>query len=246
MKATLIELLAAGTLAAILFSGSIVIDLNGSGLEKVKGSGNVVSETRQFPDFNRVKLEGQGKVFITRGENQSLEVKTSHDILPHIETIVRNGKLIISHKNKNLRPTTLNLFITVNDLKGTSIAGSGEIKGNSRFISDNFSAEISGSGSIDLDLETTRHEYLNYLSDTLYLSGIADSHSAKITGSGKIHAFDMQARIASVSITGSGDCLLTATDQLSAKITGSGDALYKGHPQIGKTITGSGKVMNQN
>ena len=52
MKATLIELLAAGTLAAILFSGCIVIDLNGCGLEKVQGSGNVVSETRQIPDFD--------------------------------------------------------------------------------------------------------------------------------------------------------------------------------------------------
>jgi len=44
----------------------------------------------------------------------------------------------------------------------------------------------------------------------------------------------------------SGDCLLTASDQLSAKITGSGDALYKGHPRIENNITGSGKVMNQN
>jgi hypothetical protein len=246
MPTTLFKLLTISTLLSILLSGCIVIDLNGCGLEKVKGSGNVVSETRQISDFNRVKLEGQGKVFITRGENQSLEVKTDDNILPHIETIVRNGKLIISHENKNLRPTTLNLFITVNDLKGTSIAGSGEIKGNSRFISDNFSAEISGSGSIDLDLETTRLESEISGSGSIYLSGIADSHSAKITGSGKIHAFDMQARIASVSITGSGDCLLTASDQLSAKITGSGDALYKGHPRIEKNITGSGEVKNTN
>ena len=61
MPTTLFKLLTISTLSTILLSGCIVIDLNGCGLEKVKGSGNVVSETRQIPDFNRVKLEGQGK-----------------------------------------------------------------------------------------------------------------------------------------------------------------------------------------
>ena len=88
-------------------------------------------------------------------------------------------------------------------------------------------SEISGSGSI-------------------YLAGLADHHLARITGSGRLHAFDMLAKSAAVSITGSGDCFLTVSDHLKAKITGSGDAIYRGHPRIDKTITGSGEVINQN
>ena len=202
----------------------------------------MITESRSVPAFDQIKLEGQGKVRLTRGPNQSLVIKTDDNILPHIETIVRNRKLIISHENIVLSPSKLSFLITLQDLKGTSIAGSGDIKGNSRFVSENFYAEISGSGSIDLELETVRLESEISGSGSIYLAGTTNHHRATITGSGKIYAFDMHAKKSSVSITGSGDCLLNVSDQLRAKITGSGDVLYKGHPRIDKTITGSGDV----
>ena len=201
---------------------------------------------RPVDSFDSIKLEGQGNVIINQGEIQSLVIRADDNIMPHIETTVRNKKLIISHDNKNLRPTTLKLVITTSALKGASITGSGEIKGNSHFVSENFYTEISGSGRIDLDLETTRLESVISGSGSIYLSGLTDHHRAIITGSGKISAFDMHAKSASVSITGSGNCLLTASDHLSARISGSGDTLYKGYPQIDKTITGSGDVKSLN
>ena len=246
MQTTLFKLLLTFVLVPGLLAGCIVIDLHGSGFETVKGSGDLISETRQVSDFESIKLEGQGKVIVTRGKTQSLVIRADDNIIPHIETIVRNRKLIISHGNINLRPTTLNFIITLSDLKGTSIAGSGEIIGNSRFVSESIYAEISGSGSINLEVETARLESEISGSGSIYLAGLVDHHLARITGSGRIHAFDMLANSAAVSITGSGDCLLTVSDHLKAKITGSGDAIYRGHPRIDKNITGSGEVINRN
>jgi hypothetical protein len=233
-------------LSIILLSGCIILILCSCGLQTVKGSGNVITESRSVPAFDQIKLEGQGRVILTRGAYLSLVVKTDDNIQPHIETIVRNRKLIISHENILLSPSKLSFLITLQDLKGTTVAGSGEIKGNSRFVADNFYAEISGSGSIELELEATRLESGISGSGSINLSGVADYHHAEITGSGKIYAFDMHTKKSSVSITGSGDCLLNVSDQLRAKITGSGDVLYKGHPRIDKTITGSGDVKSRN
>jgi len=233
-------------LAGVLLSSCIVVDLNGFQLETVKGSGNVVFEKRPVPDFNQIKLEGRGSVIIKRGEVQSLAVRTDDNILPHVTTIVEGKKLIISHDKINLKPTTLKIFITVDELKGLSVSGSGEIRGNDRFVSNNFHAKISGSGSMDLELETSQLETEISGSGSIYLSGFAEHHRARISGSGKIDALDMRARNAAVTITGSGDCLMTALDRLYAKISGSGNALYKGYPQVRKTITGSGKVRQIN
>ena len=246
MTARLFKLLTAGALTATLLTGCIVLDLNGCGRETVTGSGEVVSETRPITDVDAIKLEGQGQVIITRGNTLSLEIRTDANILPHIETTVRNKKLTISHTNKNLKPSTLTYLIRVKELRSTQITGSGDIKGHSRFVANNFYSEISGSGSIDLELETARLESKISGSGSIYLTGNTNQHTATITGSGKIHAADMQAQHASVSITGSGDCYLTATDQLRARITGSGDALYRGHPLIEQSITGSGKVRRLN
>ena len=186
MQTQIVKLLASGAVAATLLSGCIAIDLKGCGSETVKGSGRVVSETRPVERFDSIKLEGQGKVIINKGEVQSLVIRADGNIIPHIETIVRNRKLIISHENINLRPSTLNFIITLSDLKGTSIAGSGEIIGNSRFVSESIYAEISGSGSINLEVETALLESEISGSGSIYLAGPTDHHLARITGSGEV------------------------------------------------------------
>ena len=247
MNIKLFLLSTAWVLSGVFTSGCIVIDLNGCSAQSVKGSGNVISESRQVPEFNKIRLEGRGKVVLTQGNQSSLEVTTDDNILPSIETEVKNEKLIISHeKGKNLRPTRLNYIITVKDLQGASIAGSGDITGKSRFVSEDFYTYISGSGDIRLELNTAHMTSDIAGSGSIHLSGKADVHQASITGSGEINAFDLETQNASLSITGSGDCKVNASEKLQAKITGSGDVLYKGHPQVNKTITGSGSVKDRN
>jgi hypothetical protein len=234
-------------LAGIFISGCIVIDLNGCSTQRVKGSGKVISESRQVPEFREIRLEGQGKVVVAQGDQISVEVTSDDNILPSIETAVINGQLILSHENgKNLRPTTLNYTITVKDLKGVSIAGSGDIVGNDEFNSERFYADIAGSGDIAIKVSVDSLESGISGSGSIHLSGSANSHDARITGSGDVDAFELLARDSSVVITGSGNCRIRVSEKLRAKITGSGDVLYKGHPQISESITGSGKVKDRN
>lgn len=246
MPTHLFKLLPISVIIAIVTSGCIVIDVNGSGPGTVRGSGNVIAETRRVDDFNEIRLKGQGKVTLVKGAAQSLEVRTDDNIMPNIETVVESGQLLIAYAKKNLKPTTLHIYITVKELRGLSIAGSGDINGQSVFVAQDFYAEISGSGNIHIELQTAQMESDISGSGCIYLSGRTEHHRASITGSGKIDAFDMQAKQAFVSITGSGDCRLTVSEKLRAKITGSGDVFYKGYPQISKMITGSGKVQDHN
>jgi hypothetical protein len=233
-------------LAAVLVSGCMVIDLNGCSAKKVKGSGNVISESRQVAEFNKIHLKGAGKVFLTKGEKPSVEIKTDDNILPVIKTEVTDGKLVILHKNYNPRPTTLSYFIIVNDLKGVAVSGSADVTSESRFVSDNFSADISGSGDMRLELEVDRLESEISGSGSMHFSGKTDFLDASITGAGNIRAFDMEAKNVSLKITGSGNCEVNASETLNVKITGSGDIKYKGSPQISRKITGSGKIRSIN
>jgi hypothetical protein len=234
-------------LVSIFISGCIVIELNGCSGQSVRGSGKIISESRQVPEFRELRLEGRGKVALTQGNRSSVEVTTDDNILPSIETAVTNGKLIISHeKGKNLRPTTLQFTITVKDLEGISIAGSGDIIGNEEFNAAKFYADIAGSGDIAIKVSADRLESGISGSGSISLSGSANTYDAIITGSGDVDAFDLKTRDSSVVITGSGNCRIRVSDRLQAKITGSGDVLYKGDPRISQSITGSGKVKNRN
>jgi hypothetical protein len=233
-------------LTGIFVTGCIAINGDGFEVGKIYGSGAVISEEREVPVFDQIHLKGSGKVILTRAAIHNVQIKTDDNIMPYIQTKVENGRLVISHERKNLRPTVLTIYISAANLEGVSIAGSGDITGNEEFNSDRFYADIAGSGDISVIVSAEHLESNISGSGSIYLSGSTNSYDATITGSGDVDAFELQATESSVVITGSGNCRVNVSDLLRAKITGSGDVLYKGHPEMSKSITGSGKVKDRN
>jgi hypothetical protein len=228
-------------LSVYMVSGCIIV-ING---KSVQGSGNIITQEREVSEFNKVHLKGSGNVFLAPGEKQSLEIKTDDNIMPLIETDVSGKKLTISHGKHHLRPTIFEVYITVKNLEGVAISGSGDISGKGRFVTDTFYAEISGSGDMDLEVETGKLASKISGSGSIHLSGKAEDYTVSISGSGKINAFDVEAKNVSVKISGSGDCRVYASESLDAKISGSGDVYYKGRPQINTKISGSGSLMSK-
>jgi hypothetical protein len=166
--------------------------------------------------------------------------------MPLIETDVQNDHLVISQGNYNLKPTTLEFNITVANLKGIAISGSGNVIGKSRFVSDDFYAKISGSGDMTLELDVADLETEISGSGSMNLSGETDHYEAAISGSGKINAFDMHTKNVSLKVSGSGNCKVNATETLHTRISGSGDVAYKGRPRITSKISGSGSLESRN
>ena len=232
-------LLIAAMMLAI--TGCIVI-ING---KSVQGSGTIITQAREVAEFRRIHLKGFGKLFLTPGEKQSLEIKTDDNIMPLIETAVSGNKLTISQGNNHLRPTFFEVYITVQNLEGAAISGSGDIVGNGRFVTDTLYAEISGSGDMDLEVETDLLENKISGSGSLRLSGKAEEYTISVSGSGKINAFDVDAKHVSVKVSGSGDCRISASESLDARISGSGDVYYKGRPRINTKISGSGSLKSR-
>ena len=232
--------------AAFMAASCIIVPPDGCSGRAVQGSGAMISEDRHVSAFNKIRLKGQGNVILTKGEIQSVEIVTDDNIMALIETTVSGNELIISFKKDNIKPTTLDFLITVANLEGVSISGSGDITGKSRFVSDNFYADISGSGDISMELEVDRLESEITGSGSINLFGTTKTHRASITGSGDIDSFDLDAKNVSIKISGSGDCKVKASETLTAKISGSGDVYYRGHPQVNTSISGSGSIKSRN
>jgi hypothetical protein len=245
MKIKFINLIGILILVTTMTSGCIVVDLNGCGKKTVKGSGDVVTEDRQLPDFKTIKLKGIGRVVLTQGQTHSIGIHTDDNIMPLIETEVHADQLVISQGNYNLKPTTLEFNVTVAHLKGIAISGSGEVIGKSRFVSEDFYARISGSANMALELDVKDLETDISGSGSMNLAGQTNRHHASISGSGKINAFDMPARNVSLKVSGSGDCKVNATETLDARISGAGDVIYSGHPRITSKISGSGRLESR-
>ena len=95
-----IAIMAALIIMAMAVTSCIIIDSEGIALTSVDGSGEIIAEERDVPAFNQINLRGAGKVTLTKGSYQHVQVETDDNIMPHIETKVNNGKLTISHEKK--------------------------------------------------------------------------------------------------------------------------------------------------
>ena len=67
-----------------------------------------------------------------------------------------------------------------------------------------------------------------------------------LNGTGNFDGFLLEAKKATVEITGTGSCEITATESLDAILEGTGSLYYRGNPVINADVSGTGKVINAN
>ena len=220
------------------------------GYADVRGSGNVVTETRRVIDFDRVSLAGSGRVIITQGDDESLTVEADDNLMQYIKAEVEGRTLVLGFTDTprfgTFRPSRTTEFnVTLKALSGLTVFGSGDIE-TGRLQTKDLEIKISGSG--DIEIESLKAEQLEVLlsgSGNVDLMGNVAEQSVQITGSGKYRAGDLESQRAEVQALGSGGAVVWATDTLDVRITGSGDVEYYGHPRVTQHVTGSGDVRDR-
>jgi len=118
-------------------SMSMICPLNASGhkychiskSEVATGSGSVISESRELKDFNKIKLNLAGSLEITQGNEESIKIETDDNILPIIETVVKNGTLKIrTIKGKSFNNATkLKISVNLINLNLVGVYSSGSV-----------------------------------------------------------------------------------------------------------------------
>ncbi len=213
----------------------------------VRGSRNLITESRNVSNFDRVSLSGSGEVLITQGGEESLTVETDDNIMQYVTTEVRSGTLYLgfdTERNKSISPSRLRFTLGVDDLVGLNISGSGDMTAAS-LDTDRLDVKVGGSGDVRIDsLATGAVDVQISGSGEIELAGEADGQDITISGSGEVRTGDLQSETVEVRISGSGDATVWATESLDARITGSGSVRYYGSPTVNSSGSGSGKISS--
>ena len=214
---------------------------------KIKGDGNVINETREVGNFDKMGVSGSFDINLVKGKEGKIEIKIEKNLLPYLVTEVENGNLKIKWKKGTNISTHRGVQLTVyfESIEGVAMSGSGDIVSKDVIKADNFDVAVSGSGDISLVLEVNSTEARVSGSGDLDFKGSSGEFSARVSGSGDIAAYDLKTNTADVRISGSGGMTLSVSDKLYARISGSGSVKYKGKPKIEDIkVSGSGKVSS--
>lgn len=241
-----ISLLAGVFMLPLLLAGCINLTATGF-LNCLDGSGNILSETKQVENFNSITLRGQGDLFLTQADEFSVRIETDDNIAKQLEIEVKGNVLEIGPKSgvPCLDPTeSINVWVTMKEVKAISINGSGSIIGSSKIASDSLSFNISGSGNVNAEVNASNISTTISGSGTVQLSGTAHSQNFVASGSGKLQSFDLDTRLSTITISGSGKAEVKVQDSLNATISGSGTIFYKGDAHVNQKVSGSGTIKH--
>jgi hypothetical protein len=234
--------------------------------QSVNGSGNLETQTFNVSNFDRVRLDGFGDVYIEQGDKESLSVQTDDNLLPYLDIKVSGNELQLSVKpNANLNPSkSITYNLTVKDLSAITLNGSGKFF-VSPLQSDLMDLAVNGSGDINIDdLKTSKLSMAlngsgNIAIDKLSassadasingsgnikLAGEAPTQEISFNGSGNYMAGDLKSKSANINIPGSAEITVWVTDALKAHIDGSGTVRYYGKPTVDQNGNGSGKLVS--
>ena len=83
-KRILLVLLLLGTIFVVTACGATII----------KGSGNLITETRQVSNFDSIDLSGSGEVIVTQGGSESLTIETDDNVMEHVKAEVVGAAIL--------------------------------------------------------------------------------------------------------------------------------------------------------
>lgn len=245
--------------AAIMTSCSILPDC-------IDGNGIVRSEVRTASQITAIANETSFDIVFVKGNETSLVVEAESNILPYIETEIKDNALNVSTVRGGwcLRYTSRPVItVTAPFISELVNAGSGDIiagdleAGNVRVI-DSGSGDIttgsvgcteasfivSGSGNISSDaIDASSFRAVISGSGTLTIKGVTTISNIIVSGSGSLFGRELESSESQITISGSGSVYLTVLEYLEAVLSGSGNIYLSGEPSISLTRTGSGKII---
>jgi hypothetical protein len=213
----------------------------------VRGSGNVVDETRKVSGFDTIRVDYPARVFISQGSTESLKIEAEDNLLPGLQTEVRGRELRIFYKSQDgehVNPTkTVVITITVRDLSSVKFSSAGELTVDG-LESDDLSVSLDGAGNVELNDIAVNGLNVNLSgAGSTTASGRADDLDLNISGFGDFDGEDLQGSTANVNISGAGSATVWVEDELDATISGAGSVNYYGSPSnVRRQINGVGGI----
>jgi len=192
----------------------------------VAGSGVRKSEKRDLPSFHAINTEGAFSVEATSQKPASFEIEADDNILPLIQTNVRNGVLYLKTEKGYNSSKGVFVRITVPDLSMIEATGASKFR-------------VQGLKNDKFEVHTTG-------ASTIAVSGESQSVEIHTTGAGLVDAHNLRAAKANVSSTGAAKVDVYASEQLDANVSGIAHVTYSGDPKVvNKNTTGAATVAKR-
>jgi len=212
----------------------------------IEPQGDITTEKTKLDNFTKIEVSIPANIKIVTGDSAQISISSYESYLSAISTKVIRGKLKLKGDICNASNDEVNIVITLPELSGIDIAGSASAYSETPVRTDELTIEISGSGSISLNVFANNIDCDINGSGNININGTCQRLRVDIAGSGEFKGLGLNSYKAVVDIAGSGNASIVALNKLDASVAGSGVISYSGEPKLKIDISGSGKINKIN
>lgn len=214
-----------------------------------ENGGSTVSRNYRVGDFRQIEVAGPYDVEVRTGSAPSVAARGSEKLLDRTVVEVKGDRLLIRPDQQNhwfggwSTRGTAHFTVTVPQLSGATIAGSGGIKVD-RVAGPQFAGSVAGSGDLSVASMDVNSLKLSIAGSGGVKAGAGRAQVAHydVAGSGDVDAGAIAAQQLNVSIAGSGGVRAHASGTADVSIMGSGDVDVSGGAKCNVSKAGSGNV----
>jgi hypothetical protein len=212
------------------------------------GSGKLVTESREIRGTVHSIVLNRGEMVLAQGDQESLTIEADDNLIEYVIAENAGGTLTLDMGEvpgvMGAFTTQLRFALTLADLEGITVGWAGDLDVE-RLEADRLEIEVRGGGTLRIaELDAQELETLITREGTVELAGQVREQTVTLLGSGGYSCGDLRSERASVTVSGSGDVTVWATEALEARVTGDGAVAYYGDPRTEFSNTGSGSIQH--
>jgi hypothetical protein len=218
----------------------------------LKSTGEIIKETRQLGEFERINLDNNINLIITQDSSYTAVIESGENLMSLIKTDVKDNCLYI--KNDNVcnwvrsYKKEINVYLTLKKLSYITNTGSGDITSTDTIFTNIIGIEnVNGSGTINMILKSKESYFFEILGPADFIiKGKSGYNYIWASGYGKFDCSELSSSNSLTINNGTNNCFVNVSNNLDARITGTGNIYYKGNPKsIESDIKGDGRLIKQ-
>lgn len=209
------------------------------------GSGNVVQEQRDVGAFDSISVSTGLNLFIEQTGTESLMIEAEDNILPKIESRVRNNTLEIKIAPLSLgginARAPINCYVTVRDIKQIDVSSGASLETDLLVSKDLLLDLSSGSeGYLEIDVENLEVDLSS--GSSMEISGNAIAQYADISSGSDYDAQDLKSEEATIDASSGSIAKINVSKRLDTDISSGSIVRYSGSPEVITDISSGGSL----
>ncbi|MGE0076616.1 MAG: head GIN domain-containing protein [Bacteroidales bacterium] len=199
------------------------------------------TEQRTITSFDKIKVSGEIKVFISKGDKETATIKSyeipTSDIIAEV-----NGKTLeIKLKKGIYKQVKAEVYVTFRELRDISVAAAAYVSANDTLKADKLTLSVITSSEFDCDIIANTMDVKVGQGSSARIRGNVKNYEASVNTAGILSALELKSDSTFVTVGSGATAKVFASELLDAKVRMGGSLTYTGTPKQKniKTFLGS-------